>query len=318
MSSIGGKPPKKDAHKTGPWLSSSALGPSDPRLNPERAAAIPLAEKSLSLDVKSKLRRWIGAGTKKRVAGGDAEKAGGGGDEEEEESAAMIASDGASSAAHRTSSGENKLASANSRTTAVGLMRAAMAGSRWRKQTYAKFAPYLAPFVSTYLQEEVMSGLIRGGKQRTTMMGETAGGTKWDMLPGAVLVADISGFTPLTERLTKKGPGGIELLTKCINSYFDLIIGTVEAHGGDVIKFAGDAVICLFKRAGPEYGCPEERLDNAVQAAVWAAASLAGHLGRMQMQPDRRVTEAPREANQTGTHRAARLLECLERGIKGE
>ena len=58
----------------------------------------------------------------------------------------------------------------------------------------------------------------------------------------------------------------------------------------------------------------EERLDHAVQAAVWAAASLAGHLGRMQMQPDGRVVEAPREANQTGTYRAARLLECLERG----
>ena len=51
-----------------------------------------------------------------------------------------------------------------------------------------------------------------------------------------------------------------------------------------------------------------------MQAAVWAAASLAGHLGRMQMQPDGRVVEAPREANQTGTYRAARLLECLERG----
>ena len=89
------------------------------------------------------------------------------------------------------------------------------------------------------------------------MMGETKAGTKYDMLPGAVLVADISGFTPLTERLTKKGPGGIELLTKCINSYFDLIIGTVKAHGGDVIKFAGDAVICLFRRAGPEYGSAE-------------------------------------------------------------
>jgi hypothetical protein len=50
------------------------------------------------------------------------------------------------------------------------------------------------------------------------------------------------------------------------------------------------------------------------QPCARAAASLAGHLGRMQMQPDGRVVEAPREANQTGTYRAARLLECLERG----
>lgn len=37
---------------------------------------------------------------------------------------------------------------------------------------------------------------------------------------GAVMVADIAGFTKLTELLSKKGSSGVELLTNCINSYF--------------------------------------------------------------------------------------------------
>jgi hypothetical protein len=39
---------------------------------------------------------------------------------------------------------------------------------------------------------------------------------------GAVMVADISGFTRLTEQLSR-GPQhafGVELLTKCMNNYF--------------------------------------------------------------------------------------------------
>lgn len=37
---------------------------------------------------------------------------------------------------------------------------------------------------------------------------------------GAVMIADITGFTKLTEELSKQGAGGVELLTKCMNNYF--------------------------------------------------------------------------------------------------
>jgi hypothetical protein len=37
---------------------------------------------------------------------------------------------------------------------------------------------------------------------------------------GAVMVADITGFTKLTEILSKRGSTGVELLTNCINHYF--------------------------------------------------------------------------------------------------
>lgn len=41
---------------------------------------------------------------------------------------------------------------------------------------------------------------------------------------GAVMVADITGFTALTEELSKRGPGGVELLTKCMNNYFSKVL----------------------------------------------------------------------------------------------
>ena len=42
---------------------------------------------------------------------------------------------------------------------------------------------------------------------------------------GGVLVADISGFTQLTEQLTRRAHSafGVELLTKCINSFFSKV-----------------------------------------------------------------------------------------------
>lgn len=41
-----------------------------------------------------------------------------------------------------------------------------------------------------------------------------------DSFEGAVLICDITGFTQLTEQLSKQGPSGVEQLTKCMNNYF--------------------------------------------------------------------------------------------------
>jgi predicted ATPase/class 3 adenylate cyclase len=62
----------------------------------------------------------------------------------------------------------------------------------------------------------------------------------------AVLFADISGFTALTERLAARGAEGVEELSAILNAYFGRIIDTIHAHGGDVIKFAGDALLAVW------------------------------------------------------------------------
>ncbi|GAB4160973.1 MAG: hypothetical protein Fur005_17990 [Roseiflexaceae bacterium] len=61
-----------------------------------------------------------------------------------------------------------------------------------------------------------------------------------------ILFADISGFTALAERLAQRGPIGAEDLTRALNTVFDLLIDLVDAHGGEVVKFAGDALLAIW------------------------------------------------------------------------
>src|SRR5215207_628504 len=68
----------------------------------------------------------------------------------------------------------------------------------------------------------------------------------------AVLYADISGFTPLTERLSRSGPAGVEELSGLLNAYFGELIALIAALGGDVVKFAGDALLAIWPAADEE------------------------------------------------------------------
>eukprot|EP00466_Bigelowiella_natans_P010100 jgi/Bigna1/82311/fgenesh1_pg.91_\ len=71
-------------------------------------------------------------------------------------------------------------------------------------------------------------------------------------LPCSCLVlADVSGFTNLNEAFSTV-EGGAEKVTYHLNQYFTILLNIIEKHGGDCIKFAGDALIVLFKEE-PEY-----------------------------------------------------------------
>jgi adenylate cyclase 10 len=53
------------------------------------------------------------------------------------------------------------------------------------------------------------------------------------------MFADISGFTNLTEKLSKMGPEGAEKIAFAINRYMELLVSAVGRSGGDIFKFAG-------------------------------------------------------------------------------
>lgn len=63
---------------------------------------------------------------------------------------------------------------------------------------------------------------------------------------GTLVSADISGFTALSERLAGHGREGAEDLTLLLNRCFGAMIEIVDEHGGDVLKFGGDALLILF------------------------------------------------------------------------
>lgn len=96
---------------------------------------------------------------------------------------------------------------------------------------------------------------------------------------GAVLVADISGFTHLTESLGSRGTAGVEILTKCINNFFGRVIELVLSHGGDIMRFAGDSIICAFAATDAERAAADEGLASATLRAVRCASVLSEQLG---------------------------------------
>jgi len=65
---------------------------------------------------------------------------------------------------------------------------------------------------------------------------------------GSVLLADISGFTSLTEGLVASlGPRrGAEELTRLLNAVYTGLVSRVHHFGGSVVCFIGDAFISLF------------------------------------------------------------------------
>ena len=107
-----------------------------------------------------------------------------------------------------------------------------------------------------------------------------------ERFPAALLFADVSGFTKLTERLAAEGPAGTEHLTQVLNLYFGRIIDIVEHWGGDVVKFAGDALIVLWP--APEMAV--ETLALAVRSATACALQLQHELNNYDVGGDLRLS----------------------------
>src|SRR5689334_25386372 len=92
-----------------------------------------------------------------------------------------------------------------------------------------------------------------------------------DVEEGAILYLDVSGFTRLTDEFDKRGPEGAEALASALHHYFVRVIDVIAARGGDVIAFAGDAAIVLFRAR--EFG-------SFAAASRGAAAAAVAEIGR--------------------------------------
>jgi class 3 adenylate cyclase len=93
-------------------------------------------------------------------------------------------------------------------------------------------------------QEALRTGVSLGGELRTV----------------AALFVDIAGSTSLVRRT------GPEEMVGLLNRFFEVVVDTVEAEGGLVNKFEGDAALCVF-------GAPTHHADPA-GAALRAARRI--------------------------------------------
>ncbi len=97
--------------------------------------------------------------------------------------------------------------------------------------------------------------------------GEPRGG----MFQGTFLFGDVSGFTPLSERLAQFGQLGAEMITDVINDLFHDMVTILFDHGGTLLKFGGDALLGLFPAE-----TDEEMVDGALRAVQTALAMQVG------------------------------------------
>ncbi len=89
-------------------------------------------------------------------------------------------------------------------------------------------------------------------------------------LDGSLVSVDISGFTALAERLSVKGRAGAEELVQRISDCFDRLIEVAERHGGDVLKFRGDALLLFFRD-----GRHAQRAAGAASDMQWTIEAIA-------------------------------------------
>jgi len=89
-----------------------------------------------------------------------------------------------------------------------------------------------------------------------------------ERLTAAVLFADISGFTALAERLAHQGPAGAEELSRLLNQYFSQIIDTIYAGQGEVVKFAGDALLALWLADATDPASVAQAAEQAAYCAL--------------------------------------------------
>ena len=83
-------------------------------------------------------------------------------------------------------------------------------------------------------------------------------------LSGAILVADIAGFSALTEHKARLGQAGIEEMQNLLNRCFDRIVSTLTQGGGQICRFAGDATIAYWPAGRDPHALRTAELRRAV------------------------------------------------------
>ena len=86
------------------------------------------------------------------------------------------------------------------------------------------------------------------------------------------MFADISGFTALTEKLSKRGRIGAEEIVETLNRVFGGMLELAFDRGADLLKFGGDALLLMFRGDGHA----ERACDAAVEMRIALASGRRG------------------------------------------
>ncbi|MEO5898660.1 MAG: AAA family ATPase, partial [Ilumatobacteraceae bacterium] len=114
--------------------------------------------------------------------------------------------------------------------------------------------------------------------------------TGWRQVDGTAVLADLTGFTRLTESLAGHGAEGAEVLHRALTLSFAALLEPSLRAGGDIIGFAGDAALVWFDGADHEtraadsaLAMPESlsRLPAALTGGKRLRVSVGVHTGKI-------------------------------------
>jgi class 3 adenylate cyclase len=111
-----------------------------------------------------------------------------------------------------------------------------------RPEGRVDFGAAFASFVPRTLQLQITAEVEDSGLNPTFE-------GKGSQMNAAVLFADASGFTALTEKLARQSgssAAGAENMCRIINVFFGMLIDVIHSYGGDIMKFEGDAMTVTF------------------------------------------------------------------------
>ena len=126
-----------------------------------------------------------------------------------------------------------------------------------------------------------MTDLRRHVPPLTLVWDDEAPGALHRTVDGTLVFADVSGFTALTERLSRQGRIGAEEIVEALNRVFGPMLTIAATRGGELLKFGGDALLFLFR--GDDHA--EQACDAAVEmrASLRAAAAVPTSAGRFSL-----------------------------------
>lgn len=103
---------------------------------------------------------------------------------------------------------------------------------------------------------------------------EHCGRVSSERFQAAVLFADVSKFTFLTQEIVHKGAEGPEELGRLLNRFFESMVLQVKVAGGHVAKFGGDALTAFFAVADESPGFAVQRAWQAANCMQEAMAEF--------------------------------------------
>lgn len=131
--------------------------------------------------------------------------------------------------------------------------------ARFRSSTHPDALPSYAAFVPAFVLSEIRrhfdfkQSSLQVTSAKATDLAVHGRAMRSTTRDAAVLFADISGFTKLTEKLNQR-LNGAELLCAELDVVYGALCEEADVLGGDAVKFAGDAICFIWVVEGAERG----------------------------------------------------------------